>query len=67
MELGAVVAKALLAGAKGTEILSSLRDNVFVKVEVDTTGLFCDEISYTGDTVRRAGLKDPTQWAKVGQ
>lgn len=67
VELGASVAKALLPSAKGTEILSSLWDNVFVKVEVDTTSVFCDEISYACDRGRRAGLKNPTQWPKVGE
>ena len=66
MELGAGVAKALVAGAKGTEVLSGLGGNVVVKVEVDTTGC-CDEISYGSDTVRPAGSKVSTKWQKVGQ
>lgn len=61
MELGAGVAKSLVAGAKGTEVLSGLRGNVVVKVEVDTSGLFCDEISYGCDTVRPAASKISTQ------
>lgn len=44
MELGAFVAKALLASAKGTEVLSGLGRDIVIKVEVDTAGLFCDEI-----------------------
>ena len=64
VELGAGIAKALLAGAKGTEVLSGLGDNVVVKVEVDTTGC-CYEVSYGSDTVRPA--KVSTQWQKVGQ
>lgn len=66
MELGASVAKALFAGAKGTEVLSGLGRNVIVKVEVDTTG-FCDIFSYGSDTVRPAASKVSAQWQKVGQ
>ena len=44
MELGAAVAKALLASAKGTEVLSGLGRDIVIKVEVDTAGLVCDEI-----------------------
>ena len=39
MELRSSIAKALLSGAKSTEILSSLRNNIVVKIEVDTAGL----------------------------
>ncbi len=54
MELGAGVAKALLTSAKGTEILSGLRCDIIVKVEVDTTGLICDEVSDCSDAMRPA-------------
>ncbi len=40
VELRSRVAKALLSGAKSTEILGGLRNNIVVEVEVDTTGLF---------------------------
>ena len=45
MELGAIVAKALLTSAKGTEILSGLRGDIVVEVEVDAASLVCDEVS----------------------
>lgn len=52
MELGAVVAKALLASAKGTEILSGLGGDIVVEVEIDAASLVCDEVSNGFDTVR---------------
>ena len=39
MELGALVAKALFAGAKSTEVLSGLGHDIVVKGEVDASGL----------------------------
>lgn len=56
MELGAFVAKAFFASAKGTEVLSGLGCDVVVKFEVDTTGLVCDEVSYGSDAVRPVAL-----------
>jgi hypothetical protein len=41
MELAALVAEALLAGAEGTEVLSGLGDDVVVDVEVDAAVLCC--------------------------
>ena len=38
MELAALVAEALLAGAQGTEILGGLWYNVVEELEVDTAG-----------------------------
>ena len=38
MELAALVAEALLAGAEGTEVLSCLRDHVVEELEVDAAG-----------------------------
>lgn len=52
MELGAAVAKAFLASAKGTEVLSGLRRDIVVEVEVDAAGLVCDDVSNGSDTVR---------------
>lgn len=42
VELAASIAKALLTGAKSTEVLSSLGDNVVEEIEVDATGLLLD-------------------------
>ena len=47
MELGARVTKTLLASAKGAEILSGLGGGIFIKVEIDTAGLVCDEIRHS--------------------
>ena len=41
VELGPGVAKAFLAGAKGTEVLGCFGDDVVVEVEVDPAGLVC--------------------------
>jgi hypothetical protein len=41
VELAALVAEALLAGAESTEVLSGLRDYIVVEVEVDATLLSC--------------------------
>ena len=49
MELGAGVAKALLASAKGTEILNGLGYDLVVKVEIDATGLVCGDVSRGSD------------------
>lgn len=51
MELGSSVAKALLASAKGTEILSGLRNDIVVEVEVDAAVLVYGDISRGSDTV----------------
>lgn len=51
MELGPSIAKALLASAKGTEILSGLRSDIVVEVEIDAAALFCGEISHNSDAV----------------
>lgn len=40
MELGSIIAKTLLASAKGTEILGGLRSDIVIEVEVDAAGLF---------------------------
>ena len=40
MELGTAIAKALLSGAEGTEVLGGLGHDIIVKCEVDATGLF---------------------------
>ena len=42
MELGAAVAKALLASAKGTEVFGRLGRDIVVEIEVDAAGLVCD-------------------------
>ena len=44
MERRTLVAKALLASAEGTEVLSSLRDDIVEEVEVDATGLLCSMV-----------------------
>ena len=38
MELAALIAEALLAGAEGTEVLSSLWNGLIVEFEVDAAG-----------------------------
>ena len=43
VECRASVSEALLAGAKSTEVLSSLGDYIIVEDEVDATGLLCCE------------------------
>ena len=45
MELGAGIAKALLACAKSTEILGGLGDNVIIEGEVDAAGLVSKGVS----------------------
>ena len=55
----ALVAEALLASAKGTEVLGGLGDLVIVEVEVDAAGLGCIEaLSATEGSAEaeRAGL-----------
>lgn len=42
MELGALVAEALLASAQGAEVLGGLGDNIVEEIEVDATGLLLD-------------------------
>ena len=66
MELGAGVAKALLASAKGTEVLSGPGRDIFVQVEVDTAGLICDKVRHGSDAMRPAALEDLVQWQKWG-
>ena len=51
MELGPSVAKTLLASAKGTEILSGLRSDIVVEVEIDAAALFYGEISHDSQAV----------------
>jgi len=41
VEFGALVSKALLAGAESTEVFSCLGDDVVEELEVDATGLLC--------------------------
>ena len=43
VERRTLVAKALLASAEGTEVLSSLRDDIVEEVEVDTARLLYTE------------------------
>lgn len=45
MEFGASVAKALLTGAKSTEVFTGLRDHIVVKVEVNATLLVYEDVS----------------------
>ena len=58
MELGPVVAKALFASAKGTEVFSGLGGDIIVKIEIDTASLVCHEINHGSEAVRAAALKD---------
>ena len=51
MELGSSVAKALLASAKGTEVLSGFGSDIVVEVEVDAAALIYGEISHGSDAV----------------
>lgn len=51
MELGASISKSLFTGAKSTEILGSLGDNIIIEIEVDAAALFCPIVS-TGPTMR---------------
>jgi hypothetical protein len=41
VELGVLVAEALLAGAEGAEVLDRLGDDVVEELEVDAAGLLC--------------------------
>jgi hypothetical protein len=41
VELGALISKALLAGAESAEVLSRLGDDIVEEVEVDAAGLLC--------------------------
>jgi hypothetical protein len=43
VELGVLVAEALLAGAEGAEILDRLGDDIVEELEVDAAGLLCRE------------------------
>ncbi len=45
MELGTSISKSLFAGAKSTEILGSLGDNIIIEIEVDAAALFCPVVS----------------------
>ena len=45
MELRALVAKALLAGAESTEILGGPGDHIIIQEEVDSAGLVWTRIS----------------------
>lgn len=53
MELGAAVAKAFLASAKGTEVLSGLRRDIVVEIEVDAAGLVFEFLGWA-----RVGIQD---------
>ena len=53
MELGALVAKALLAGAESLEVLSGLGDDVVEELEVDAARSLCGRWSA------------PVQWRSV--
>lgn len=46
MELAAFVAEALFAGAKGTEVLYGLGDDIIEELEVDTAFASCDGVSH---------------------
>ena len=69
MELGAGVTKALLAGAESTEILSGLGDDVVVKVEVDATSLFCDDVSRGSGIGESCGIEgiafNGKRWGRI--
>lgn len=41
VELGVLVAEALLASAEGAEVLDRLGDDIVVELEVDAAGLLC--------------------------
>ena len=66
MELGTLVAEALFASAKGTEIFSGLGRDVVIEVEVDTASLVCDEVRNDSARVKAAGSEDLVQLHKVG-
>ena len=51
MELGSIVAKALLTSAKGTKILSGLRSDIVIEVEVDAAALIYGEVSHDSDVM----------------
>jgi hypothetical protein len=51
VEGGTSIAESLLASAESTEVLSSLGDDVVEEVEVDTTILFCDDVSVGATTM----------------
>ena len=45
MEFGASVAKALLTGAKSTEVFTGLGNHIVVEGKVDATLLVCEDVS----------------------
>ena len=45
VEFGASVAKALLTGAKSTEVFSSLWNRIIVELEVNAALLVCENVS----------------------
>ena len=57
VELGVLVAKALLAGAEGAEVLGRLGDDVVVELEVDAAVLLCRDgtlaIAQRGESATR--------------
>lgn len=55
MELGALVAEALLAGAESAEVLGGLGDNIVEELEVDAAGLLLDGAS-RGDVALAVNL-----------
>jgi hypothetical protein len=52
VELGALVAEALLASAESAEVLSSLGNYIIVEVEVDAADLSCGRLLTTTSLVR---------------
>ena len=57
VELGVLVAEALLAGAEGAEVLGRLRDDIVEELEVDAAVLLCGDgtlaIAQRGESATR--------------
>ena len=45
VKLGTLIAKAFLAGAEGTEVLSGLGNDVIIESEIDSASLGCNIVS----------------------
>jgi hypothetical protein len=63
VKCGILVTKPLFTSAEGTEILSSVWDDIVIKLEVDTTGARLDVIIFTNGLALLVALK---QWTIPG-
>lgn len=59
MELAALVAEALLAGAESTEVLDGLGDDIVEELEVDAAGASCPhDVSFDDGQAGRQWMDD---------